>query len=256
MKQYIKREEIIEKIKDEMLEQYRGLIKLDDIVLEKRITYPNPKKYKGAGDKEEMKKEYEEQERTIKEINKRKKEIIEKLEDLKKKLIMQIEEILEVCSTIKERCNDEIGKQSTIIVGDKKDAFNEYYSKKKIESFEKMLGKLDKEQKEVEAFLARLKSKNFLSMLSNKDARGLFNVAKEGVMNPLDTLKSGLKTVRGLPSILSLETEYDYIKYYSELDDKYIKAIKEVEGYKVKTEKGGKLIFYEEVLKRQETDSS
>ncbi len=255
MKQYFKKEEIIAEIRDQMLEQYRGLIELDDIVLEKRITYPNPKKYIGARDKEEMKKEYEEQKRTIKEIDKRKKEITKELEDLKKKLIMQIEEILEVCSAIKERCNDEIGKQSSIVVSDNKNAFNEYYSEKKIESFKRMLGKLGKEQKEVEAFLARLKSKNFLSMLSNKDARGLFNVAKEGVMNPLGTLKSGLKTVRELPSILSLETEYDYIKYYSELDGKYKDAIEEVECYKVKTEKGGKLIFYEEVSKRQETNS-
>ncbi|WP_353281024.1 hypothetical protein [Wolbachia endosymbiont (group B) of Tholera decimalis] len=254
MKQYFEKKEIIAEIRDQMLEQYRELIKLDDIVLEKRITYPNPKQYIGAEGKEsQLKREYKNQEEGIQKISKLKEEIEEKIEGLSKKLRVAVEEILDVCSVIKERCNDEIGKQS--VVGANKDAFNEYYSKKKIESFKKMLDELEEEEKEMGTFLIRLKGKNFFSMLSNKDARGLFNVAKKGVMNPLDTLKSGLKTARELPSILSLETEYDYIKYYDELHGKYKNAIKEVECYKVKKEKGGKLVFYEEVLKRQGTDS-
>ncbi len=256
MKQYFKKEEIIAEIRDQMLEQYRELIKLDDIVLEKRITYPNPKQYIGAGGKNpKLKEEYKNQEKGIQKISKLKEEIEKKIKGLSEKLRIEVEEISEVCSTIKERCNDEIGKQSAIVVGANKNAFNEYYSKKKIESFKRMLGKLEEEQKEVEAFLARLKGKNFFSMLSNKDVRGLFNVAKKGVMNPLDTLKSGLKTARELPSILFSETEYDYIKCYSELDKKYKDAIKEVECYKVKKEKGGKLVFYEEVLESQENGS-
>ncbi len=252
MKEYLKKKEIIAKIRDEMLEQYRELIKLEDIVLAKKIDCPHPKQYIGAEGKEsQLKREYKNQEEGIQKISKLKEEIEEKIEGLSKKLRIEIEEILDICSTIKERCKNEIERESLVL---DKSSFGKYYSRKKINDFKEMLGKLDKEQKEVEAFLARLKSKNFLSMLSNKDARGLFNVAKGGVMNPLDALKSSLKTVKELPSILSLETEYDYIKYYSELNEKYIKAIKEVEGYKVKKEKGGKLIFYEKVLKRQETD--
>ncbi len=267
MKQYFKKEEIIAEIRDQMLEQYRELIKLDDIVLEKRITYPDPKKYIGAEGKEsQLKREYKNQEEGIQKISKLKEEIEEKIEGLSKKLRVEVEEILDVCSVIKERCNDEIGKQSAIVVGANKDAFNEYYSKKKIESFKKMLDELEKEEKEMGTFLIRLKGKNFLNMVKNLNIKGLgisgFSAIKSALNSSyeaakkrevLSTLKSGYETVRNVPY---LATEYDYIGYYSNLHAEYLSAEKWVKNCEVESDGKGKLIFYGKVSKIQETDSS
>ncbi|WP_353280553.1 hypothetical protein [Wolbachia endosymbiont (group B) of Cyclophora punctaria] len=267
MKQYVKKEEIIAEIRDQLLEQYRELIKLDDIVLEKRITYPNPKQYIGAEGKEsQLKREYKNQEEGIQKISKLKEEIEEKIEGLSKKLRVAVEEILDVCSVIKERCNDEIGKQNSTLVGANKDAFNEYYSKKKIESFKKMLEKLDEEQKEMGTFLIRLKGKNFLNMVKNLNIKGLgisgFSAIKSALNSSyeaakkrevLNTLKSGYETVRNVPY---LATEYDYIGYYSNLHAEYLSAEKWVKNCEVESDGKGKLIFYGKVSKIQETNSS
>ncbi|WP_210437487.1 hypothetical protein, partial [Wolbachia endosymbiont of Drosophila auraria] len=208
-----------------------------------------------------MKKEYEDQEKTIREIDKRKKEIIKELENLSKKLIIQIEEMSEICSTIRERCNNEIERQSLVLA---ESSFSKYYSQKKIDGFKAMLEKLDKEQKEMETFLVRLKGKSVLNMIKDVDIMGLLSSSKSGIQSALNnsyktvkkrgmlgTLKSGYETAR---NISFLATEYDYIGYYSELCAKYWQVGKEVKDYKVKHDKGGKLIFYEKVFKMQETD--
>ncbi|WP_265024301.1 flagellar basal body-associated FliL family protein [Wolbachia endosymbiont (group A) of Epagoge grotiana] len=130
MKEYSKKKDNIANIRDEMLEKYRVLIYWEDIILEKRITYPNPKRYKGTQEKKtELKEEYKDQEKTIRELSKRKKEIIEELENLSKKLGLEIEEMSEICSTIKERCNNEIERQSLVFADN---AFSKYYHTRQV----------------------------------------------------------------------------------------------------------------------------